>query len=126
MTLSLNATLPSINEKEYNVHSLYGHMMAKRTHQFMTSTGPKPDDRPFILTRSTFSGTGKFASHWLGDNWRDWDYLKYSIGGIMHMNMFGIPQAGADVCGFFGEKKDDEMCARWVQLATFYPLARAH
>lgn len=101
-------------------------MMAKRTHQFMTSTGPKPDDRPFILTRSTFSGTGKFASHWLGDNWRDWDYLKYSIGGIMHMNMFGIPQAGADVCGFFGEKKDDEMCARWVQLATFYPLARAH
>lgn len=32
MTLSLNATLPGLNnEKEYNVHSLYGHMMAKRT-----------------------------------------------------------------------------------------------
>lgn len=32
MTLSLNATLPSLNgEMEYNVHSLYGHMMAKRT-----------------------------------------------------------------------------------------------
>ncbi len=32
MTLSLNATLPSLNnEMEYNVHSLYGHMMSKRT-----------------------------------------------------------------------------------------------
>jgi len=52
--------------------------------------------------------------------------MKYSISGIMNMNMFGIPHVGADVCGFFGEKKDDEMCARWIQLATFYPLARNH
>ena len=44
----------------------------------------------------------------------------------MNMNMFGITHAGADVCGFFGEKMDQEMCARWIQLSTFYPLARAH
>lgn len=30
-TLSLNATNPSINETQYNVHSLYGLMMAKTT-----------------------------------------------------------------------------------------------
>ena len=29
MTISLNATHPGLNnEKEYNLHSLYGHMMA--------------------------------------------------------------------------------------------------
>jgi alpha-glucosidase (family GH31 glycosyl hydrolase) len=33
--------------------------------------------------------------------------MKYSIAGIMNMNMFGIPLSGADVCGFFGEKRDD-------------------
>ena len=35
-TISLNATHPSIKTTEYNVHSLYGHMMSMRTHEFMT------------------------------------------------------------------------------------------
>lgn len=52
--------------------------------------------------------------------------MKYSIAGIMNMNMFGIPLVGADVCGFFGKTRDSEMCGRWIQLATFYPFARAH
>lgn len=98
-------------------------MMAWRTNDYLKQKG---DERPFTLTRSTFASGGRFTSHWLGDNWRDWKYLKYSIAGIMNMNMFGIPHVGADVCGFFGEKKDDEMCLRWIQLSTFYPLARAH
>jgi len=125
MTLSLNATHPGFNnEKEYNLHSLYGHLMANQTFNALSQL--KPDLRPFILTRSTFASSGKYTSHWLGDNFRQWEYMRYSISGIMNMNMFGIPHTGADVCGFFGEKRDDEMCLRWIQLATFYPLARAH
>ena len=124
MTLSLNATHPSLNnELEYNVHSLYGHMMARRTQEYLHQ---KNDYRQFLLTRSTFASSGRYTSHWLGDNWRDWAYLRHSISGIMNMNMFGIPHVGADVCGFFGEKKDDEMCLRWIQLSTFYTMARAH
>jgi alpha-glucosidase len=135
MSLSLNATHPSNGLTEYDVHNLYGLMMARRTFEFLTNTTsfhinttmfPNTDRRAFILSRSTFASSGKYASHWLGDNWRDWNYMKYSIAGIMNMNMFGIPLAGADVCGFFGEKKDDEMCGRWIQLSTFYPFARAH
>jgi alpha-glucosidase len=117
MTLSLNATHPSLNnETEFNLHSLYGLMMAKRTYEFLTNSNVynNSDRRPFVLSRSTFASSGRYASHWLGDNWRDWAYMNYSIAGIMNMNMFGIPLAGADVCGFFGEKKDDEMCARWI------------
>lgn len=34
--LSLNATHPSTGESEYNLHSLYGHMMAWRTHDYLT------------------------------------------------------------------------------------------
>ena len=116
MTLSLNATHPHSGLTEYDLHSLYGHMMADHTRTFLTTnaTYNHTDNRPFILTRSTFAGSGRFASHWLGDNKREWSYMNYSIAGIMNMNMFGIPHTGADVCGFFGEHIDQEMCARWI------------
>jgi alpha-glucosidase (family GH31 glycosyl hydrolase) len=115
-------------ETEYNLHNLNGFMMGKRTRNFMIGDDDfeHTGNRHFILSRSTFPGSGRYNSHWLGDNWRDWDYMKLSIAGIMNMNMFGIPHTGADVCGFFGEKKDEEMCLRWIQLATFYPVARFH
>ena len=85
---------------------------------------PFYDNRPFILTRGTFTSSGSYGSHWLGDNKRTWEYMRYSISGIMSMNMFGIPHTGADVCGSESMETDDEMCMRWIQLATFYPLAR--
>ena len=130
-TLSLNATNPSINETQYNVHSFYGHMMAKRTNEYFKNRTSNPSDvwydkRYFILTRSTYTTTGNYASHWLGDNYREYAYLNYSIAGVMNMNMFGIPHVGADICGFFGDVRDDPLCAKWAQLGTYYPFARFH
>lgn len=105
LSISLNATHPSNNLTEYDVHNLFGHMMAKRTHEYLTNSsirGANSDRRPFILSRSTFASSGQYASHWTGDNYRQWSYLNYSIAGIMNMNMYGIPLVGPDVCGFFG------------------------
>lgn len=50
--------------------------------------------------------------------------MKYSIAGVMNFNMFGIPMVGPDTCGYMGLDGQDELCARWVQLATFFPFAR--
>ena len=49
----------------------------------------------------------------------------------MNFNMFGIPFTGADICGNQKEGDQDEgeqqeICARWYQLSTFYPLARTN
>ena len=56
--------------------------------------------RPYIISRSTFAGAGKYGSHWLGDNFARWDYMRESIIEIMYFNMYGIPLVGSDICGF--------------------------
>jgi alpha-glucosidase (family GH31 glycosyl hydrolase) len=72
MTLSLNATHPSNNATQYDTHNLNGHMESKTTHQALGEMTGKTDLRNFILSRSTFAGSGAFTSHWLGDNHRSW------------------------------------------------------
>lgn len=58
--------------------------------------------KPFIISRSTFVGQGKYTSHWNGDNFSKWTYLNASVTGIFNMNLYGINFNGADICGFLG------------------------
>ena len=83
------------------------------------------DTRTFIIERSSFAGMGKFGSRWLGDNFSRVEYMGYSVLGTMMMNMFGIPLAGADICGFI-EDTNPELCARWTVVGAFYPFSRNH
>jgi alpha-glucosidase (family GH31 glycosyl hydrolase) len=110
------------NITEFDFHSLYGYYETKATNQYLTST---LGVRPFIISRSSFAGMGKYGQHWLGDNFSEWEYLEYSIIGIYNFQMFGIPFVGADICGFNGNTTA-ELCARWMQLGTLYPFSRNH
>lgn len=109
---------------QYDTHNLYGHMMAMTTHQSMLTR--RPSVRPFVLTRSTFAGSGRKVSHWFGDNESTWEHYRTSIRQMLaFVSMHQMPLVGSDVCGFNGNA-DKYMCARWALLGAFQPFYRNH
>ncbi|XP_070186369.1 lysosomal alpha-glucosidase-like isoform X3 [Littorina saxatilis] len=106
----------------YNLHNMYGWSETRSTAAGLRKLLGK---RSFVLSRSSFVGSGHYGAHWTGDNVSGWSDMYYSIPSILNLNMFGVPMVGADVCGF-QQNTTRELCIRWMQLAAFYPFARNH
>jgi alpha-glucosidase len=108
---------------EYDFHNLYGHLLLNATYQALLNV--HNGKRPFIIGRSTFAGSGKWAGHWGGDNYSLWAYMYFGIPQALSFSIFGIPMFGVDACGF-GGNTDYELCSRWMQLGAFFPFYRNH
>lgn len=108
----------------FNVHNLYGLTESIPTYEAASEISGS-NSRGFVITRSTFIGSGRYGGHWTGDNHSLWRHLYYSIIGMLEFNLFGIPYVGADICGFWGNTTV-ELCARWSSLGAFYPFSRNH
>ncbi|KAL6451134.1 ROT2 Glucosidase 2 subunit alpha [Candida maltosa Xu316] len=106
-----------------SIHNLYGLSYHERTYNALLDR--LPSQRPFILTRSYFAGSQRTAAMWTGDNMSKWEYLKISIPMVLTSNVVGMPFAGADVGGFFGNPTN-ELLTRWYQTGIWYPFFRAH
>ncbi|KAF2196277.1 hypothetical protein GQ43DRAFT_476474 [Delitschia confertaspora ATCC 74209] len=126
--LTQNTILTNItnidNTRQYDTHNLYGHTMASMTRTAMLAR--RPSKRPFVLTRSTFAGSGAKVTHWFGDNNSTWsDYRVTMPQMLAFASLHQMPMVGSDVCGFNGVA-DQYMCARWAMLGAFQPFYRNH
>ncbi|KAH8380931.1 hypothetical protein KR200_000793 [Drosophila serrata] len=111
------------NWEHRDVHNLYGHMHLMGT--FAGLQQRDPNQRPFILTRSHFAGSQRYAAIWTGDNTADWSHLQHSVKMCLTEAVAGFSFCGADVGGFFGNP-DSELLERWYQTGIFLPFFRAH
>jgi alpha-glucosidase len=104
-------------------HNIYGHMMAKATYEGLKKfMMPR---RPFVITRSAYSGIQKWSSVWTGDNAATWEHLHIASQQCQRLSISGVSFSGSDVGGFIGEP-DGELYTRWVQMAAFHPFMRTH
>ena len=111
------------NKTIYDVKPMISLLQTKVTYNYLNNNNEAV--RPFILSRSTSLGSGKYTYHWLGDNLSTFANLKNSISGIFNFNIFGIPFTGSDICGFMDNASKD-LCIRWYNLGIFYPFMRNH
>lgn len=103
--------------------NVYGMQMTRASYEGLLRA--YPDKRPFVLTRSTYAGGHRYATTWTGDNTSSWDHLRLSISMVLNSGLSGMIFTGPDVGGFF-ETPAPELYARWVQVASLFPLFRTH
>jgi alpha-glucosidase len=103
--------------------NVFGMQMARSTQAGARKQAPKK--RPFVLTRSGFAGIQRYAAAWTGDNVASEEHMLAGVRLVNSLGMSGVSFAGYDVGGFAGEASKG-LFARWMSIAAFSPLYRAH
>ena len=97
-----------------------------------------PNKRVFILTRSAFAGSQRFAAAtWSGDIASRWEDMRSQVTAGINFSLSGIPYWTMDIGGFAVERRYEKPTAedleewraqmtRWYQFGAFCPLFRVH
>jgi alpha-glucosidase len=104
-------------------HNQYGHFMAKASREAFDTLDA--NGRPFLLTRSGFTGTQRYSAIWNGDNVSNWRHLRMSIPCTLNLGLSGVAFNGPDVGGFMGDTTE-ELLVRWYQAGFLFPFFRNH
>lgn len=124
-------TIPDLVEFNYEgqiashkkSRNVYGLQMARSTNEGLTNY--HEGKRPFVLTRSGFAGIQRYAAVWTGDNVASDEHMLAGVRLVNSLGLGGVSFAGYDIGGFVGNTRP-KLFARWIAIATFCPLFRAH
>lgn len=104
-------------------HNVYGLGMARAGYEGLRRL--RPDERPFLFSRSGWAGMQRYGGTWSGDVSSGWPGLRASLALVLGLGLCGVPYSGPDVGGFDGSPSP-ELFLRWYQLGAWLPLFRTH
>ncbi|MFE7316876.1 TIM-barrel domain-containing protein [Streptomyces sp. NPDC057555] len=104
-------------------HNVYGLAMARAAFEGLCEL--RPEERPFLFSRSGWAGLQRYGGTWSGDVATGWPGLRASLTLVLGLGLCGVPYSGPDVGGFSGEPSP-ELYLRWFQLGAYLPLFRTH
>ncbi|MFC9342794.1 TIM-barrel domain-containing protein [Streptomyces sp. NPDC057021] len=104
-------------------HNVYGLTMARAGYEGLRRL--RPDERPFLFSRSGWAGMQRYGGTWSGDVSTGWPGLRASLALVLGLGLCGVPYSGPDVGGFDGSPTP-ELFLRWYQLGAWLPLFRTH
>lgn len=110
-------------DSHYTYHNQYALGMARATRDGFTAA--HPNKRPFLLSRSGYTGISKYAALWTGDNMSNYHYLRNSIAVSLNLALSGVPFNGPDIGGFAGDTSD-QLIQDWMKTCFLFPFCRNH
>ncbi|MFE7047812.1 TIM-barrel domain-containing protein [Streptomyces californicus] len=104
-------------------HNVYALAMARAGYEGLLRW--RPEERPFLFSRSGWAGMQRYGGTWSGDVSTGWPGLRASLSLVVGLGLCGVPYSGPDVGGFDGFPSP-ELYLRWFQLGAYLPLFRTH
>lgn len=104
-------------------HNVYGMLMVKASREGILNANP--DKRPFILSRSGYLGSNRYAATWTGDNCGTVEHMKLSIPMSLNLSLSGQPFNGPDMGGFALNTSAD-LFGQWISMGVYFPFLRGH
>ncbi|MFF9577840.1 glycoside hydrolase family 31 protein [Streptomyces rubiginosohelvolus] len=104
-------------------HNVYALAMARAGYEGLLRL--RPEERPFLFSRSGWAGMQRYGGTWSGDVSTRWQGLRASLSLVLGLGLCGVPYSGPDVGGFDGFPSP-ELYLRWFQLGAYLPLFRTH
>lgn len=107
-----------------DAHNVYGLLMNQAGFDGLRAV--HPERRPFIVSRSGWAGTQRYAWNWTADVESTWEGMRQQVATLLGLGLSGVPFSGFDIGGFSGVVPDAELYLRWLQMAVFVPFCRTH
>ncbi|MFD4996942.1 glycoside hydrolase family 31 protein [Streptomyces buecherae] len=123
LPLSARHALEGRGGDHREAHNVYGLAMARAGYEALREL--RPEQRPFLFSRSGWAGLQRYGGTWSGDVSTGWPGLRASLALVLGLGLCGVPYSGPDVGGFTGSPSP-ELYLRWFQLASYLPLFRTH